>query len=383
MKRVALYYPWIYSRGGVERMILEVLQRTCHRYTVFTNHLDYGRTFPEFRALDNVVALRRVSVHRSAGPVLAAALTILGQRLDLRGYDALLVFSEGLGDLITLRNRSVPVVCYCHSLARPAYDAVYRETLVARRPHLRGVLSLLVPPYRALTRVAWRHYRRVFVNSRTTREDVLANGLCPPDTVETLHPGVDLARVRPSDRYERFFLYAGRIKWTKNVELAVEAFRRFCAQRSDGSGWSLMVAGEVDAGSADYLRHLRDIAGGDAGVVFRPNLSREELEDLFGRCYALIFPSLNEPWGIVAIEGMAYRRPVLAVNRGGPTESVLDGETGYLLDPTPDAFAAAMERLAAAPALVQRLGRQAAAHVRQYSWDAFVRRLDEYLEDIP
>ena len=119
MKRVALYYPWIHLRSGIERMILEVLARSRHRVTVFTSHLDLEHTFPEFQHLSNVVALRRVSVRRAIAPALGAALTIARQRLPLEGYDALIVSSEGLGDLITLRNHAVPVVCYCHSLSRP------------------------------------------------------------------------------------------------------------------------------------------------------------------------------------------------------------------------------------------------------------------------
>ena len=42
---------------------------------------------------------------------------------------------------------------------------------------------------------------------------------------------------------------------------------------------------------------------------------------------------------------MASGRPVVAVNNGGPTESVQDGATGFLRDPTPAAFAGAMKLL--------------------------------------
>jgi len=63
-------------------------------------------------------------------------------------------------------------------------------------------------------------------------------------------------------------------------------------------------------------------------------------------------------------------------------ESVVDGETGYLLEPTAAAFASAMQRLAAHPALGERLGQCAAERVRRFSWEEFVRRLDDYIEEI-
>jgi glycosyltransferase involved in cell wall biosynthesis len=118
-------------------------------------------------------------------------------------------------------------------------------------------------------------------------------------------------------------------------------------------------------------------------VMFVANPSDAELGALYARCCALIFPSLNEDWGIVPLEAMAHGKPVLAVNRGGPVESVVDGETGYLLEPTPAAFARAMTSLAAASGLAERLGRQAAERAKRYSWDRFVKRLDDYFEDSP
>jgi len=381
MKRVAVYYPWIHLRSGVEHMILELLKRTQHRVTVFTSHLDYEHTFPEFRDVRDIVQLRRVSVRRSVNAVLAAALTIARQRLPLRNFDALLVSSEGLGDFITFRNRSVPTLCYCHSLVRPVYDPVYRASLIERRPHLRWSLPLFLPAYRALTRRAWRQYRHVFANSRVTREHILANRLCPADAVEVLHPGADLPRESARD-YERFFLYAGRIKWTKNVELAVRSFLEFRARLADARPWSLVVAGEVDPTSRDYLQELEQLSGAGDGVVYRPNPSREELEALYARCYALVYPSLNEPWGIVPVEAMAYGRPVLAVNRGGPTESILDGVTGFLLDPGPAAFADRMVWLAENPDALRRLGAAAARRAGDFSWDTFVRRVDDCIESL-
>lgn len=383
MKRIALYYPWIHLRSGIERMILEVLARSRHQFTIFTSHLDLEHTFPEFGRLPNVVVRRRVSVRRTIAPALAAAWTIARERLPLDGYDALIVSSEGLGDLITLRNARVPIVCYCHSLSRPVFDAVYRSHLIARRPALRWLLPPFLPPYRALTRRAWLRYTHIFANSRTTRDQILANRLAPPGNVEVLHPGAAVEQAQASECYEPFFLYAGRIKWTKNVELAIDAFRRFKVGVPDDK-WTLVIAGEVDNGSAEYVRQLQERPGGAErdGVIYRIDPSRAELEQLMARCYALLFPSLSEPWGIVPVEAMAHGRPVLAVNNGGPSESVEDGETGFLLEPIPDAFAERMRWLAERPEAVRRLGRSGTERARRYSWEAFIGRLDDYLDTL-
>ena len=191
MKRVALYYPWIYVRSGVERTILELVRRSRHQYTVFTNHYDAGQTYPQFRAFERLVVLRKVPVERSFGTVLRAASIIVRQKLPLDSFDALLISSEGLGDLVTFRNSSKPVFCFCHTPVRPVYDPVYRRVWLQRHPRSRLMLGMFSKLYHAVTRAAWRRYRRVFVNSAEVRGRVLTGGLCQPDRIEVLHPGVD------------------------------------------------------------------------------------------------------------------------------------------------------------------------------------------------
>lgn len=66
---------------------------------------------------------------------------------------------------------------------------------------------------------------------------------------------------------------------------------------------------------------------------------------LLAAACAVVYTPANEHFGIVPLEAMAASRPVIACNSGGPTESIRDGETGFLCDPDPAAFAAAMAKL--------------------------------------
>ena len=378
-KRVALYYPWVHLRSGAERVILELATRSRHEYTIYTSHLDLAGTFPEFRDLERVVELRRISVERSLGQALHATASIAAEKLDPSSYDALLVSSEGLGDFITLRNHAKPVICYCHTLVRPVYDPVYRETLLQQRPLYRLPLAAYRGIYHQATRLAWRHYRRVFVNGQEVQRQVETAGLCPGDRVEVLHPGVDPARVRPTLGSEPYFLFLSRVKWTKNAELAIRAFQEF-RRLHPAEGWRLVVAGDVDRLDGDYLRSLRALASEEPAIEFRLDPGSAEIERLYDRCYALVFPSLSEPWGMVPVEAMAYGKPVLAVNRAGPTETVLDGVTGFLLEPRPEAFGERMAWLAGHPEAARSMGAAGIERSRLYSWDAFVTRLDDYVE---
>jgi glycosyltransferase involved in cell wall biosynthesis len=61
------------------------------------------------------------------------------------------------------------------------------------------------------------------------------------------------------------------------------------------------------------------------------SVSDAELTSLYSRCAALIVPNVEE-FGIAAVEAQAAGRPVIAVNRGGVRETVVDGVTGVLVD---------------------------------------------------
>jgi alpha-1,3/alpha-1,6-mannosyltransferase len=77
---------------------------------------------------------------------------------------------------------------------------------------------------------------------------------------------------------------------------------------------------------------------------------------------------------------MAAGKPVIAVDAGGPRESVVDGKTGYLEPDDPAAFARRMSELANDPSLVRKLGMAGAERAALFTWQAFVAGLDDAVE---
>jgi alpha-1,3/alpha-1,6-mannosyltransferase len=138
----------------------------------------------------------------------------------------------------------------------------------------------------------------------------------------------------------------------------------------------------VDVKSRPYLQKLRQLADGVEQIRFLVAPSDEELRRLSGESYAIVYPPFNEDWGLAPIEGMAMEKPVIAVNRGGPSESILHGETGLLVDPTPQAFAAAMEKLADNPELVRTMGKKARMRAAEFDWSEFCSKLDACMEEL-
>jgi glycosyltransferase involved in cell wall biosynthesis len=263
------------------------------------------------------------------------------------------------------------------------HDEATREALVAHDARKAAALRLLAPAWNAADRRAWRRYRHVFANSEETRRRVVAARLRPSGELEVLRPGVDTTRFTiGSVRRGDFLLTAGRIMWQKNIELSIDTLARL---RARGATTRLVVAGAVDEKSKEYLSALRARAaelGVSGQVEFVVSPSDEELIELYRDCLLLLFTARNEDFGIVPLEAMACGAPVLAVDRGGPRETVVDGRTGWLRNPDPDAFADVVAPLVAEPHTVDPLRVAAVARATEFSWSSFVARIDDVMERI-
>jgi glycosyltransferase involved in cell wall biosynthesis len=228
----------------------------------------------------------------------------------------------------------------------------------------------------------WAYRRAAFqAVSDSTRDDLIARGVAA-ERIEVIHEGVDTMWYCPDDATPRAarptFLYLGRLKRYKGVEIALRALAAARRTRSD-------VTFEI-AGQGDDRRRLERLAAalglGDA-VRFVGFVSEEEKRRLLRRAWAVVFPSPKEGWGISNVEAAACGTPALASDSPGLRESVRHGETGYLV-PHGDAGALAerMLALAADPGLVARLGRAARAFAEGLSWEAAARATEAQLQRV-
>jgi glycosyltransferase involved in cell wall biosynthesis len=382
--KVALYYPWVYLHGGPERVISELLARSRHQWTIFTNRYEPESTFPDLKKAE-MVQLAGVSVKRTLTETLRSAIRICTQKLPLTDHQAVVIFCEGLGDLVAARTTSVPLVCLCLTPLRVAFDPFYQERyleMAGGRRWRKPLVKLASQMFRILDRWLWKRYDRVFAISTEVKRRIVKARLYPEERVQILYPGVDVGKIHPTGEYSHNFMIPGRIMWTKNLELAIEAFRLLLRRRPDLRHFTLTMAGYVDAKSQPYIRKLRDMAEGVEQIRFQVAPTDEEMLQLSSGSYAIVYPPFNEDWGLAPIEGMALEKPVIAVNRGGPSESVLHGETGLLVEPTPEAFAAAMEKLADNPELVRSMGKKARRRAAEFDWSEFCARLDACVEEL-
>ncbi len=220
--------------------------------------------------------------------------------------------------------------------------------LAARRPlvlQLWGSDVELAKRLRWLFRPVLRRARAVVCGSSALAADARALGA---REVHVIPSGVEVpSRVAPSSEPPHI-LFVGRLSEEKGVrELAVAA-----------AGLPLVVVGDGP------LRSLLPQA-----VGFVPH---DELGRYYEQAAIVVVPSRREGYGIVAREGMAYGRAVVATAVGGLPDAIEDGVTGLLVPPGDRlALREALERLLGDAELRSSLGATAREHARAaFSWDA-------------
>jgi len=373
--KIALYQPWIYLHGGLEKSLLELVTRSCHDWVVYTGHYEPENTFKEFSKVD-VRVLNKTTIKRTIGGTLYSSLQVALQQIPDEGFDAIVVWCDGIGDLITFRNHDLPIFNICSTPLRAAFDPVYEEMALKNKSGFYAVLyKIFKSVFKVVDRAAWSHYDGIITTSTEVKSRIIDGELCIDESKMLMaYPGIDWQNDLSKMRYEPFVLVPGRIMWTKNIQQAIEAFIEAVLP----DPWKLVVAGYVDAKSQTYLQDLKEMVPSGINVEFVVSPSSEALKRLYETASFCLFPPLNEDWGIVPLESMSHGKSVIANARGGPLESIQNNRTGFLLEPDDKVgWANAIRNLALDPILCQEMGLEANKQMQNFTWQQFVLRIDE------
>lgn len=211
----------------------------------------------------------------------------------------------------------------------------------------------------------------ILAPSDYVRDSILPFGVSP-DRIISMPFGVDLSLFAPvSDTPVPPFkiLFAGHIGLRKGVCYLLEAVRQ--AQIPD---LQVVLLGNID-GNGEWLRKYEDL------FVHIRHTPRQEIPAIFSDAHIYVFPSLHEGSTVSIYEAMASGLPVVTTPNAGSV--VRDGEDGFIV-PVRDveALCDRIKRLYRDPGLRAEMGRSAAAHAAQYSWDAYSIRIGAALDNV-
>ncbi|KAL1881985.1 hypothetical protein VTK73DRAFT_3314 [Phialemonium thermophilum] len=362
--------------GGAERLVVDAavgLQNRGHKVVIFTSHCDPKHCFDEARdgTLDvrvrgNTIFPPSIASRFSIVCAILRQLHLIAQTYlsgEMRALlpDAIFVdqLSAGL-PLLRYFYPSSPILFYCH----------FPDLLLVqgRQKWLKRLYRL---PFDMWEQWSMRFADTIAVNSRFTKGIVSRTwpSLAKQKDFKIVYPCISVDKDKGAKenstteataedgqmwKGKRILLSINRFERKKDVALAIKAYAQLPKKARDGV--RLVIAGGYDnrvSENVKYHEELVDLADSlglrnattrtlvtalsvpdDVEVLFLLSVPNALKDMLLHRARLLVYTPSNEHFGIVPLEAMLAGVPVLAANTGGPTETVVEGVTGWLRDPT-------------------------------------------------
>ncbi|MBP6920944.1 glycosyltransferase [Candidatus Gracilibacteria bacterium] len=227
------------------------------------------------------------------------------------------------GDCLSSRRHfeGKKVLYYCHTIPRYLFDQ--------REQYEQKVPKIILYPYRIMTAVFRKSYLRdlskidhLLTNSINTQKRIKA---FTHRDAEILYPPVDTEFFCPADTEQEkgYFLSFARLSSIKRVDRIVSTFQDMSEERL------IVTYGKNDPEKQNIIKMVE----GYENIEMRESPSDIELRELIRGAKATIYIPVDEDFGMSPVESMACGTPVIGVNDGGLRESIIDGETGILINP--------------------------------------------------
>lgn len=245
-----------------------------------------------------------------------------------------------------------------------------------------------------------QHASRIIALSETEKEDLVSLYNVPTEKIRVIPGGVNFRQFHAVPRkWARSHLhlspdtyivmYVGRLEWRKGIGTLIGAATQLKKEIADFQ--IVIVGGGIFAKNKnkdDYKEYQRLITkaqeeGVESNIRFLGRADHSQLATYYSAADVLAVPSYYEPFGLVALEGMACQVPLVASRIGGLKTIIQEGFNGLLFEPRNALdLASKIMSLNKSSDLVHRLTQQALEDVYQsYSWKEIVQKIAAVYEE--
>nr|XP_023012047.1 alpha-1,3/1,6-mannosyltransferase ALG2 [Leptinotarsa decemlineata] len=369
--KIAFIHPDL-GIGGAERLILDIasaLSLDGHQVRFITNHFDKSHAFDELKNGNFPVEVYGDWLPRSIFGKFQALCAYI-RMIYLSIVYILFMRDENkpdlyFTDLIPIANpflklANEKVIYYCHhpdllaSAPGGKLKKIYRKPIDWLEMKATGQADIILVNSQYTASV----FRKTFPDIKKSIHilyPTIANSY--QKTVEQLRTMKPIEKLVPeiqSNSQNKFvFLSLNRFHPAKKLELAILAMTQLknIVSREEWDKIFLLVAGGFDPQSrinAETFLELVTLTKEKSledKVIFLKSPNDNLKAELLNSCSCLVYTPVKEHFGIVPLEAMLVSKPVIAVNSGGPRETVDHGVTGYLCEPNSDSLADFMYRV--------------------------------------
>ena len=334
--------------GGAEAYIHELGKRwveSGNNVTLFCGN-DYDSKKDE--VVDGITIMRRGGFYTMY--VWAAIYYVI----KLRGKFDIIIDSENGIPFFTPLFARKPIFLLIHHVHQEVFMAHLKFPFAQLASFIEGKLMPFV--YKN---------KKVITVSESSKKEIVKLGFSKDNEIGIVNPGIDLRKYTKMKKAKNpSFVYVGRLKPYKNIEVAIKAFSKILELYPDAK---LDIAGEGE--SMKHLVSLKNKLNLKSSVRFHGRVSQTKKAVLLAKAWAAVQPSMIEGWGITVIEANASGTPVIASNVNGLRDSIVDKKTGLLVNPrSVSEFADAMKRIAISKSFRDKISKNAFQWSKNFDW---------------
>lgn len=180
----------------------------------------------------------------------------------------------------------------------------------------------------------------------------------------------------PKETEQPVIFAAGRLTKAKGFDLLIKSWKLLEIKYPE---WKLLIAGE---GEDKKILEEQKEAERLKNLLFIGNVS--SIEQYYMSSAIFVLPSRDEGFGMVLLEAMDFSLPVVSYScKAGPSEIVIDGENGFLIEPeNTDAFAEKLELLMKDENLRRQMGKKARESTERFRKELILDQWEALLEDM-
>jgi glycosyltransferase involved in cell wall biosynthesis len=313
--KVAIVHDWLTNQGGGERVVW-ALHRAYPDAPIYTSVFN-AEVLPQFADLDvRTSFLQGWPLAKTKHQLFPRLRTIAFESFDFSEYDVVISSSSAEAKGIITKPDTLHV-CYCHTPTRYYWSdyANYRQNtgFGLLSPLVKMVMPGMVNRLRLWDYAAAQRVDAFIANSRYVQRRIAKYYR---REAEVINPPIDSSRFSIKSGPRSGYVVVSRLIPYKRIDLAVQA----CTELN----LPLTVIGE-----GSETEKLKEMAG--PSIDFKGRLSDEQVAAELAQATAFIFTG-DEDFGLTPLEAMACGTPVIALAKGGSTETVVAETTGSFFD---------------------------------------------------
>jgi glycosyltransferase involved in cell wall biosynthesis len=379
--------PHLYY-GGVERRIIETAKRLTKQIntTVYSGTKAGFKTPTSINRINFIPAFSTNRLYPIDNWFFNKTIARYAKNIIADVYESHTVSGYQFIKILRKQKRKEPFIQTIHGVLADEY----LQAAKTRYPSLQAkIANLVMWRLSKLEKQAAKKANLIITISNYTKNKIVELYSIKKEKIRIVPNGIDLQKFKPLDNQMKIknqfgvknrpcLLFVGRLIPRKGLSFLVQAAKQIIKEENQTI---FLIVGEGPQKNQliSDLKRNRLLKN----FIFLGDVKEKDLPLIYNCSDIFVFPSIQEAQGIALLEAQATSKPVVSFNTGGISETVLDQETGILIDPDSNKLAITILKLLKNKELREKMGKKGREFVSEnFTWDKCSKALLEIYKEV-